>query len=78
MVGEDVGVASIIEGALLPPSLETQIQDEDGEREEEEGSGDVEDSDDKMTDCEVEAIKDHWIKGGVGRGRDVDGHVDCM
>ncbi|TNN38145.1 hypothetical protein EYF80_051683 [Liparis tanakae] len=40
--GEDVGVAHRRAGALLPPPLETQVDDVDAEREDEEEEGDDE------------------------------------
>ncbi|KAI3375827.1 hypothetical protein L3Q82_003752 [Scortum barcoo] len=42
VVGEDVGMACCFKGVLLPPLLETEIEDEDGEREEKDDSGDIE------------------------------------
>lgn len=57
VVGEGVGVACRSEGALPPPSLVTLIKDEDGEWEEEKGSGDVEGSADCKTDCGVMAME---------------------
>ena len=49
-------------GALLTPSLVTQVEDEDVEREEEEDAGDGEGSVVERSNCGVEALVDDIIE----------------
>ncbi len=42
VVGNEIGVAHGCAGAPLPPSFETQMEDEDAKREEEDADGDGE------------------------------------
>ena len=44
-------------GALLPPSLVTQVEDEDAEREDEEDAGDGEGDDGERASCKPEALE---------------------
>lgn len=84
MVGEEVGVARRPAGAmLLPPSLVTQVEDEDVEREEDQDTGDGVGSDAENANFGVEAfvqeIKDvdggrSRMKRGIRGGRKVDRH----
>lgn len=56
--GEDVGVAHRCNGALLPPPLlVTQVEDEDGGREKEEGLGDDVGSGDDGSSSGVRAVE---------------------
>ncbi len=61
-------MARCCEGALLPPSLITQVEDAGAEREEEEGPGDNEGSEDEKSNSGLCAVVE--IIGGGGRGVD--------
>ena len=70
VVGEDVGVAAGRVGALLTPSLETQVEDVDVEREEEEDADEGEGGDVESASCGSEARHVERQAGGKeGRRR---------
>lgn len=52
MVGENVRMTRFCKGVLLPASLVTQVEDEEGKSEEEE-FGDKESSDDGTSNCSL-------------------------
>ena len=68
VVGKKIGVAYCSAGALLlTPSLVTQVEDEDVEREEDEDAGDGEDGDANSSNCGDEAVVEKSIHGDGGR-----------
>lgn len=87
MVGEDITVAGRL-GALSPPSLDAQVEDQEAEREEEEDVGEAEGNEDEEAGSVVEADFHVRDEGGIGGGevrvkvrgvkggRGVQGH-DC-
>ena len=80
VVGEDIGVARGHVGALLAPSLETEVEDVDVEREEEEDADDGEGGDVHSANCRSEAGHEKQQAGGRGgrrrNGRGVARHND--
>lgn len=66
VVGKDVGVVHRA-GALLSPSLETQADDVDVEREEEDEAGGGEDGDAQSASCGSEAVLHFIIQADGGR-----------
>lgn len=70
-VGKEIGVAHCCAGALLPPSLVTQVEDKAAEREADQDPGDDEGSDAISSSCGVEAAEQDRIKadrGNEGKG----------
>ena len=67
VIGDDVTVTCLRGGsfALFPPLLVTQVEDQEGEREEE-GVDDRESRDDKDAHSGTEALAEKKIEGGVG------------
>lgn len=54
------------------------MEDKDGEREKEGGSGDLKGSGDGYKNSWIGATVDWRIEGGVGGGRRVDRHIYCV
>lgn len=66
MVGEEVGVARCCVEVLLPPSSVTQVEDEDGERENEDDFGADKSREYENSSLGVKAAVEQKIVGGVG------------